>query len=399
MAAPLLEHRRGARARAARRGAARDRGRPRRRGARTRARRGACAPRTTCPGSRNSAMDGFAVRSGPAGRDLRRRRRVARRAPGATSRSATARRSGSRPARCCPTAPTPCCSRSSSRTAASAITLLDEVAPGRNVREAGEDLRAGDARARRRARGSGPATLGVAVNAGRASLRCARAPARRRARDRRRAAARRRAARARPGPRLQPRHARRRSRSATAREVVLARDVPDNAGATRDGDRRGARGGRRRDPLRRRLGRPARSRQARARRRSASRSASGASRCGPGKPTWFGVRGGTLVFGLPGNPVSAMVTFLLFARPGARRAAVGRAAGRRPRGARRARSAVTPIATSACACGSRTAGPSRPARRARTCCARWRSPTALVVIPRGEGRALAAGTEVELIAV
>jgi molybdopterin molybdotransferase len=35
----------------------------------------------------------------------------------------------------------------------------------------------------------------------------------------------------------------------------------------------------------------------------------------PGKPTWFGTRGATLVFGLPGNPVSAMVTFLLFARP------------------------------------------------------------------------------------
>ena len=35
----------------------------------------------------------------------------------------------------------------------------------------------------------------------------------------------------------------------------------------------------------------------------------------PGKPTWFGVRDGTLAFGLPGNPVSAMVTFQLFARP------------------------------------------------------------------------------------
>lgn len=35
----------------------------------------------------------------------------------------------------------------------------------------------------------------------------------------------------------------------------------------------------------------------------------------PGKPVWFGVRGGTLAFGLPGNPVSAMVTFQLFARP------------------------------------------------------------------------------------
>ncbi len=35
----------------------------------------------------------------------------------------------------------------------------------------------------------------------------------------------------------------------------------------------------------------------------------------PGKPTWFGRRGGVLVFGLPGNPVSAVVTFSLFVRP------------------------------------------------------------------------------------
>lgn len=35
----------------------------------------------------------------------------------------------------------------------------------------------------------------------------------------------------------------------------------------------------------------------------------------PGKPTWFGTRGETLVIGLPGNPVSALVTFVLFARP------------------------------------------------------------------------------------
>ncbi len=35
----------------------------------------------------------------------------------------------------------------------------------------------------------------------------------------------------------------------------------------------------------------------------------------PGKPTWFGTRAGTLAFGLPGNPVSAMVTFQLFVRP------------------------------------------------------------------------------------
>jgi molybdopterin molybdotransferase len=35
----------------------------------------------------------------------------------------------------------------------------------------------------------------------------------------------------------------------------------------------------------------------------------------PGRPTWFGTRDDTLVFGLPGNPVSAMVTFMVFARP------------------------------------------------------------------------------------
>ena len=35
----------------------------------------------------------------------------------------------------------------------------------------------------------------------------------------------------------------------------------------------------------------------------------------PGKPTWLGERDGKLVLGLPGNPVSAYVTFLLFARP------------------------------------------------------------------------------------
>ena len=37
----------------------------------------------------------------------------------------------------------------------------------------------------------------------------------------------------------------------------------------------------------------------------------------PGRPIWFGARDrdDTLVFGLPGNPVSAVVTFVLFARP------------------------------------------------------------------------------------
>jgi molybdopterin molybdotransferase len=39
----------------------------------------------------------------------------------------------------------------------------------------------------------------------------------------------------------------------------------------------------------------------------------------PGKPLWFGRRGTTLVFGLPGNPLSAVACFLLFVDPALRR--------------------------------------------------------------------------------
>jgi molybdopterin molybdotransferase len=53
----------------------------------------------------------------------------------------------------------------------------------------------------------------------------------------------------------------------------------------------------------------------------------------PGKPTWFGTHGGTLVFGLPGNPVSAMVTFVLLVRPAL--AVLGGGPAERPRSAAR----------------------------------------------------------------
>ena len=39
----------------------------------------------------------------------------------------------------------------------------------------------------------------------------------------------------------------------------------------------------------------------------------------PGKPTVFGWKGRTFVFGLPGNPVSTIVSFQLFVRPLIRR--------------------------------------------------------------------------------
>lgn len=41
----------------------------------------------------------------------------------------------------------------------------------------------------------------------------------------------------------------------------------------------------------------------------------------PGKPLLFGTRGDTLVFGLPGNPASALVCFELFVRPALRKMA------------------------------------------------------------------------------
>jgi molybdopterin molybdotransferase len=50
----------------------------------------------------------------------------------------------------------------------------------------------------------------------------------------------------------------------------------------------------------------------------------------PGKPITFGSLGERPVFGLPGNPVSAMVTFELFVRPALRRMA-GHRALHRPR--------------------------------------------------------------------
>ncbi len=49
----------------------------------------------------------------------------------------------------------------------------------------------------------------------------------------------------------------------------------------------------------------------------------------PGKPIWFGRRGDTLVFGLPGNPLSTIVCFCVFIEPALRRLAGETAA--RPR--------------------------------------------------------------------
>ncbi len=87
----------------------------------------------------------------------------------------------------------------------------------------------------------------------------------------------------------------------------------------------------------------------------------------PGKPIAFAVRGDTLVFGLPGNPVSSLVGFELFVRPavralqGARAPApdflTGRLVGR---------CAAPPSGTSSPAPTASATGSSRSADRSRT---------------------------------
>ena len=119
----------------------------------------------------------------------------------------------------------------------------------------------------------------------------------------------------------------------------------------------------------------------------------------PGKPTWFGTRDGTLVFGLPGNPVSAMVTFQLFARPallalqgaapdaGRTSAVLAHAIARNPHRDETVRVRLRKATTAS--------WPSQPARRPRRVLTSMLGADALAMIPRGEGE-LAAGERVEV---
>ena len=195
--------------------------------------------------------------------------------------------------------------------AAAERVRVDASAPGDNIRRAGEDVRAGRVVL---AAGTplGPAELGVAASVGRASLRCARRP---------------RVAilvtgdeLTEPGRPLGPggiyssngwalaAQAERAGARVTARETV-----PDQPGETRAALSRAldasdvviVSGGvsvgphDHVKPALAELGVEERFWGVRLR---------------PGKPTWFGTRGHVLVFGLPGNPVSAMVGFHLFVR-------------------------------------------------------------------------------------
>jgi molybdopterin molybdotransferase len=192
------------------------------------------------------------------------------------------------------------------------VVLRDAVAAGRNVRLPGEDLRAGTTVLEAGTR-IGPAELGAAIGAGRATVRCAPRPrvAVISTGDELRE----------PGAPLAPGQIHDSNRpmlaalaERTGAEVVGRHHAADDPEATRAAiaaaleaaDMVVLAGGVSVGPhdhvkpaldalgVRELLWRVA---------------------LRPGKPTWLGERDGTLVLGLPGNPVSAYVTFLLFARP------------------------------------------------------------------------------------
>ena len=148
------------------------------------------------PGFANSAMDGFAVRSGPAGRRLRivgESRAGAPAAAGLGEGEAIRISTGAM----LPAGADAVLQIELIAEADGAVVLDDDVAPGRNVRHPGEDLRAGTT-VLHRGTILGPAELGVAITAGRDAVRCAQRPRVEILGDRRRARRPRRAAR--PGP-------------------------------------------------------------------------------------------------------------------------------------------------------------------------------------------------------
>jgi molybdopterin molybdotransferase len=264
------------------------------------------------PGFANSAMDGFAVRSGPAGRTLR---IIGESRAGAPATAAVGDGEAIRisTGAMLPEGADAVLQIELVSEDTDGVTLNDEVRPGRNVRHAGDDIRAGTT-VLRAGTSLGPAELGVAVNAGRAAVSVAHRP--------------RVAVLATgdelvdPGAALGPGQIHDSNAvtlsalAAASGAQVHALRVPDERAATEQA-------------IAEALGsadlvllsggvsvgphdhvKPA-------------LQANGVDEVfwrvalRPGKPTWFGVRRSdwTLVFGLPGNPVSAYVTFTLFARP------------------------------------------------------------------------------------
>jgi molybdopterin molybdotransferase len=263
------------------------------------------------PAFANSAMDGFAVRSGPAGRALR---VVGEARAGAPATTAVAEGEAIRisTGAVLPAGADAVLEVERVGVSDGIVELRADVRAGRNVRPAGDDLQAGQVVLRAGTR-LGPAELGVAVAAGRGTVRCSRRPtvAIVATGDELQA----------PGEPLDPGHLHD-SNGVTlgalalraGAEVVVATRAADTPQATRAAlaaaldaaDVVVLSGGVSVGPHDHVKGALDALGVAESFWRVALR---------PGKPTWFGTRGAVLVFGLPGNPVSSMVTFLLFARP------------------------------------------------------------------------------------
>jgi molybdopterin molybdotransferase len=262
------------------------------------------------PGFANSAMDGFAVRSGPAGRELR---IVGESRAGTPSDRPVGEGEAVRisTGAAVPDGADAILPVEEAEERGDVVVVGVDLPPGNSVREAGEDLRRG-AVVLHAGCVLGAAELGIAVEAGRATVRVARAP---------------RVAVLATGDELvapgEPlRHGQLHNSNAvtlaalargTGAEVVSVGEVRDDAEATRAAIAGALDGA---DVLLLTGGvsvgphdhvKPA-------------LEANGVEEVfwrvamRPGKPLWFGRRGAQLVFGLPGNPVSAMVCFLLFAR-------------------------------------------------------------------------------------
>lgn len=114
----------------------------------------------------------------------------------------------------------------------------------------------------------------------------------------------------------------------------------------------------------------------------------------PGKPVSFGTRGETLVFGLPGNPVSVLVGFELFVRPALRALEGESDPGPRWEEGRLAQAIRRNEARDELVRSRRTPDGLQPLSGQEShMIVRSAAADALVLVPRGEGE-LAAGTEV-----
>ena len=117
----------------------------------------------------------------------------------------------------------------------------------------------------------------------------------------------------------------------------------------------------------------------------------------PGKPVSFGTRGATLVFGLPGNPVSTLVGFELFVRPALRALEGERDPGPRWEAGTLARPVRRNVVRDELVRVRRTADGLEPLGGQEShMIVRAAAADALVHVPRGDGE-LAAGESVRLL--